>query len=255
MEKATLFCIMDGSGSMGHTKKMLSKKYYSMFKGMLEGRYDNVDTRFIAHTTVAREVYNTDEVWYRGEGGGTYLSSGVVKALDIINNEIDTDKSDVFTLIFSDGDNWGEDNETMIEETRKLCGLCNKVEFLEVNISTYTSSIKKKLDEEVNEPTFESFSIHDKKDVSALLPQMFSQEFGDNKGKSLKAKDQDRMNTYGDILSIARDGRRTIVVLKDGSVGIALKHPNDKHDDEIGFQVARLKAEIESNKLQLQKLF
>lgn len=254
MENAVLFCIMDTSGSMGVTKKTLSRKYYHMFKGMLDGRYDNVGERFIRYTTIAKEVDNIIELTNRVENGGTYTSSGVSKALEIIEKDIDTQKTDVYALIFSDGDNWGKDNETMVEQTNKLCQLCNGVEFVEVKISTYISTIREKLDNEVFEPTYKSLSIHTKNDIAKLLHNMYNQKFTKPDGKTLKNRDNDRLLTFTNVLDIIRDSKKTTVILKDGSYGFAVCSQQDRYDDEIGFTIARLRAEIESNKKALKNL-
>ena len=84
---AVVLCIMDVSGSMDQTKKYLARSFYFLLYQFLQLKYANVDVVFIAHTTVAKEV-NEKEFFHRGESGGTYISSGYEKALEIISERI-----------------------------------------------------------------------------------------------------------------------------------------------------------------------
>lgn len=139
MKKAVLINIMDTSGSIGYTKKSMAKLYMNTYRGFLHGEYEEIESRFVAHTTVAKEV-NQDDFFSRGEAGGTYISSGYVKALEVAKG-YDIDFYDIYVLQFSDGDNWGEDNDKSVELLTELCENVNMVQYLEIKLSTYTSTI------------------------------------------------------------------------------------------------------------------
>ena len=78
-----VICIMDSSGSMYQSKKYLARSFFFLLYQFVRTRYVNVDLVFINHTTRAKEV-NEDEFFHRGESGGTLISSGYEKALEII---------------------------------------------------------------------------------------------------------------------------------------------------------------------------
>src|SRR6266436_4708971 len=80
---AVVMCIMDTSGSMDTMKKYLARSFFFMLYQFIATRYRNVEIVFIAHHTEAREV-TEEEFFHKGESGGTFISSGYNKALEII---------------------------------------------------------------------------------------------------------------------------------------------------------------------------
>ncbi|MCB0340177.1 MAG: DUF444 family protein, partial [Bdellovibrionales bacterium] len=81
---AVVFCIMDTSGSMGTVKKYLARSFYFLLYQFVRQKYRNVEVVFIAHHTEAKEV-TEEEFFHKVESGGTYISSGYTKALEIID--------------------------------------------------------------------------------------------------------------------------------------------------------------------------
>ena len=53
---------------------------------------------------------------------------------------------------------------------------------------------------------------------------------------------------------VIRNGNATIVILEDGSKGVALCKPEDKYSPEDGYEIAALRAEIECCKKKLNAL-
>jgi sporulation protein YhbH len=80
---AAIICIMDTSGSMDNTKKYLARSFFFVLSRFIRMKYTNVEIVFISHSTTAKEV-NEDEFFHKVESGGTYISSGYFKALEII---------------------------------------------------------------------------------------------------------------------------------------------------------------------------
>ena len=64
-------------------KKYLARSFYFLLYQYLRLKYTEVEVVFIAHTTTAREV-REEEFFHRVEAGGTFISSGYRKALEII---------------------------------------------------------------------------------------------------------------------------------------------------------------------------
>ena len=172
---AVVICIMDTSGSMGHTKKYLARSFYFLLYQFLKVKYINVEIVFVAHTTVAKEV-SEDDFFHRGESGGTYISSGYEKALEVIEERYPPDSWNIYAFHCSDGDNWGEDNDKAVELANKLCDTCNLFGYGEIKISTYTSTIMNKYVEEVKHPNFSAVKIFKKEDVWKAFVDMLKIE-------------------------------------------------------------------------------
>ena len=80
---AVVICIMDTSGSMDRLKKYLARSFFFLLYQFLCTKYKAVEIVFIAHHTQAKEV-TEEEFFHKGESGGTLISSGYEKALDVI---------------------------------------------------------------------------------------------------------------------------------------------------------------------------
>jgi len=62
------------------------------------------------------------EFFHKVQSGGTYISSGLNKALEIIEKRYNPIYWNIYSFYVSDGDNWSEDNERTVKRT-KLIGL------------------------------------------------------------------------------------------------------------------------------------
>ncbi|QNU65705.1 YeaH/YhbH family protein [Ruminiclostridium herbifermentans] len=170
---AVVLCIMDVSGSMDQTKKYLARSFYFLLYQFLQLKYANVDVVFIAHTTVAKEV-NEKEFFHRGESGGTYISSGYEKALEIISERYSPSNWNVYAFHCSDGDNWSEDNNKAIESAKKLCEVCNLFGYGEIVPGYYSigSTIKTELLNKIESKNFAAININKKEDVLPALKKL-----------------------------------------------------------------------------------
>lgn len=170
---AVVLCIMDVSGSMDQTKKYLARSFYFLLYQFLYLKYSNVEVVFIAHTTTAKEV-NEKEFFHRGESGGTYISSGYDKALEIISERYSPSNWNVYAFHCSDGDNWSEDNKKAIESAKKLCEACNLFGYGEIVPGYYNvgSTIKTELQSKIDNKNFAAISINKKEDVLPALKKL-----------------------------------------------------------------------------------
>lgn len=121
---AVVICIMDTSGSMGVTKKYLARSFYFLLYQFIKTRYQNVEIVFVAHHTQAKEV-NEEEFFHKGESGGTFISSGYKKALEIIENRYHPSIWNIYAFHCSDGDNFESDNKATLEAAKKLIEVSN----------------------------------------------------------------------------------------------------------------------------------
>lgn len=162
---AVILCIMDTSGSMDQTKKYLARSFYFLLYQFVQLKYEHVEVVFISHTTEAKEVGERD-FFQRGESGGTLISSGYGKALEIIESRYSPSLWNIYVFHCTDGDNWSEDNNKAIELAHKLCDVSNLFGYSEINPSAYREQNMLKLfEKELRQPNFIMASISRKEDL------------------------------------------------------------------------------------------
>ena len=121
---AVVICIMDTSGSMDTMKKYLARSFFFLLYQFVRTKYQTVDLVFVAHHTEAREV-TEDEFFHKGESGGTMISSGYNKALEIIGERYHPSLWNIYAFHCSDGDNFPYDEADTMKAARALCDVCN----------------------------------------------------------------------------------------------------------------------------------
>jgi len=114
---AAMFCLMDISASMGEHEKDLAKRFFYMLYLFLTTKYDKVDIIFISHHTEAKEV-TEEEFFYSKETGGTLVSTALVEMDKIIKERYSGAEWNVYGAQCSDGDNWGSDNDYVLDLLR-----------------------------------------------------------------------------------------------------------------------------------------
>lgn len=110
---ATMIMIMDNSGSMGEKEKTIARKFFWLLYSFLRRTYEQVDMRFVSHTTTAREM-EEEEFFNTRESGGTVVSSALDLTAEIIKNDL-LNKTNIYIAQVSDGDNYDTDNGTCSE--------------------------------------------------------------------------------------------------------------------------------------------
>lgn len=161
---AVVLCIMDTSGSMDQTKKFLARSYYFLLYQFIKMRYTNVEVVFIAHSTVGK-IVTEKEFFHKVESGGTYISSGYKKALEVIEERFSPANWNIYAFHVTDGDNWSEDDEKAIQLAKELCNVCNMFGYTEILPNSYSSTIKKKYNERIKNSNFFITTIAKKEEV------------------------------------------------------------------------------------------
>lgn len=172
---AVIFCIMDTSASMDQNKKYLARSFFFMLYQFVRLKYTNVDVVFIAHSTVAK-IVSESEFFHKVESGGTYISSGYIKAVETINEKYNPNIWNIYAFHVSDGDNWSEDNDKAISGAKELCKLCNLFGYAEIMTYGYTSTIKKRYLSEVKKENFVAVTMQKKEDMWNALKEMLKCE-------------------------------------------------------------------------------
>jgi sporulation protein YhbH len=113
---AVVIYMMDVSGSMGDEQKEIVRIESFWIDTWLRKHYKGLETRYIIHDAVAREV-DRDTFFHTRESGGTMISSAYKLALDIIESEYAPTSWNVYPFHFSDGDNWSADDTRVCVET------------------------------------------------------------------------------------------------------------------------------------------
>lgn len=163
---AVVFCIMDTSGSMGTVKKYLARSFYFLLYQFVRQKYENVEVVFIAHHTEAKEV-TEEEFFHKVESGGTYISSGYRKALDIIDSRYHPSLWNIYAFHCSDGDNFYSDNDRALKAAQELCGVCNLFGYGEIKPagSSYYSGSMIEVFQQLKEDNFKIIVIEKKEDL------------------------------------------------------------------------------------------
>ncbi|MCY6960314.1 sporulation protein YhbH [Clostridium brassicae] len=165
---AVVVCIMDTSSSMDRTKKYLARSFFFLLYQFVKMRYEKVEVVFIAHSTKAKVVSEHD-FFYKMESGGTYISSGYEKALEVIEREYRPELWNIYAFHVSDGDNWSEDNEKAVQKAKELCEVCNLFGYAEIMPGMTFSTMKKKYLDEVKYKNFATCTIKNKEELWSSL--------------------------------------------------------------------------------------
>jgi sporulation protein YhbH len=163
---AVVVCIMDTSGSMDSMKKYLARSFFFLLYQFVCTRYQNVELVFIGHHTQAREV-SEDEFFHKGESGGTLISSGYNKALEIIYDRFHPTLWNVYAFHCSDGDNFDSDNAAALRAATELTEVCNLFGYGEIKPlgSHYYESSMLDLFRKLDADNFQSVLIERKEDI------------------------------------------------------------------------------------------
>jgi uncharacterized protein len=111
--------MMDVSGSMGDEQKEIVRIESFWIDTWLRRQYRGLESRYIIHDAVAREV-DRETFFHTRESGGTMISSAYRLAAKLIEQEYPPDQWNIYPFHFSDGDNWSmDDTLSCIEILRK----------------------------------------------------------------------------------------------------------------------------------------
>jgi uncharacterized protein len=106
---AVILYMMDVSGSMGDEQKEIVRIESFWLDTWLRHQYKGVETRFIIHDAVAREV-DRETFFHTRESGGTMISSAYKLCIDIIKADYPSSSWNIYPFHFTDGDNWSADD-------------------------------------------------------------------------------------------------------------------------------------------------
>ncbi|HWP50027.1 MAG TPA: DUF444 family protein [Candidatus Limnocylindrales bacterium] len=107
---AIIFYIMDVSGSMGDEQKEIVRIESFWIDTWLRSQYKGIESRYIIHDAVAREV-DSHTFYHTRESGGTIISSAYELCNRLIEAHYNPSEWNIYIFHFSDGDNWYGDTD------------------------------------------------------------------------------------------------------------------------------------------------
>jgi uncharacterized sporulation protein YeaH/YhbH (DUF444 family) len=140
--KAVMFAMMDVSGSMDEDRKDLAKRFFLLLYVWLMKQYNRqVEIVFIRHHTVAEEV-DEHTFFHSQESGGTVVSTVFPVMEKAIQERYNPNEWNIYACYASDGDNWMDDNQRVIESLKKLMPRLQYFAYLQVaDTNNDTSSL------------------------------------------------------------------------------------------------------------------
>jgi uncharacterized sporulation protein YeaH/YhbH (DUF444 family) len=109
--------MMDVSGSMGDEQKEIVRIESFWIDTWLRTQYKGIESRYIIHDAVAREV-DRDTFFHTRESGGTMISSAY-KLCARSSRRLPPSEWNIYPFHFSDGDNWSVDDTLQCIELLK----------------------------------------------------------------------------------------------------------------------------------------
>jgi hypothetical protein len=107
---AVVLYMMDVSGSMSDRKKELVRLTAFWIDTWLHANYKNIAMRYIVHDVAAKEV-DAETFYHLQEDGGTRISSAYQLCHQIIQREYNPADWNLYAFHFSDGQNWGREDD------------------------------------------------------------------------------------------------------------------------------------------------
>jgi len=116
---ALILYMMDVSGSMGDEQKEIVRIESFWIDTWLRSQYHGIESRYIIHDAMAKEV-DRDTFFKTRESGGTMISSAYKLCAKMIDDEYPSELWNIYPFHFSDGDNWSvDDTHTCVELMKK----------------------------------------------------------------------------------------------------------------------------------------
>ena len=106
---AVIIYMMDVSGSMGDDQKEIVRIESFWIDTWLKSQYKGIESRYIIHDAMAKEV-DRDTFFSTRESGGTMISSAYKLCAQMIEDEYPKEDWNIYPFHFSDGDNWSVDD-------------------------------------------------------------------------------------------------------------------------------------------------
>ena len=180
---AVVYLMMDRSGSMDEPKRYLCKATFWWLCRFLEHKYDNVEVVFIAHDYDARVVPEKD-FFILSNDGGTRCSSAYELCLSDIKDHRPLHVWNIYCFHFSDGDNWGDDNNICVNLVKEILNKVNMFAYGQVEYGRwgdFNTALLESL-KSIDHPRMMTTVLSKKEDVYAALQSFLGKEVEKTQG-------------------------------------------------------------------------
>ena len=157
---ALIIYARDGSGSMDAQKCEIVSDMAWWIDVWIRRFYTRVERMYVWHDSAAMEV--DEEKFYKYRfGGGTTCSSALKFITKQFENRFPPVKWNIYVFYFSDGENWGEDNEVFINTLKEEFQphIVNFVGITQILAYNYDGSLKHIVDEAIKGGTLDKDQI------------------------------------------------------------------------------------------------
>ena len=172
-----IFCIMDTSGSMDTMKKYLARSFFFLLYQFIRAKYQKVEIVFVAHHTEGKEV-TEEEFFHKGESGGTFISSGYNKVLEIIAERYHPSLWNIYAFHCSDGDNFESDKPAALRAAKEICDVANLFGYGEIKPlgSRFYESSMLDVFRRLEAANFQAILIERKEDIWPMFKKLLQKE-------------------------------------------------------------------------------
>lgn len=179
---AVIFFARDGSGSMTDEKCDVVSDMAWWIDAWIRRFYKRVECCYIWHDSVAKEV-DRDQFYRLREGGGTACSSAMKLIAKQFENRFLPSQWNIYVFYFTDGDNWGDDNNLFCEIVQKhftpeVVNFFGTTQVMPWG-SRYHGTIKELIDDNLKQDNIKTTSINGD-DVSGEIRSAIRDLLGNN---------------------------------------------------------------------------
>lgn len=198
---AVIFFARDGSASMDEAKCDIVSDMAWWIDLFIRQYYKRVERRYIWHDSNASEIDEQNFYRYR-YGGGTTCSSALKLISKYMENSFPPEKWNIYIFYFSDGENWGNDNDIFCDVIEKEFNpeVVNLIGITQVLAWNYQGSLKEHVDKRSgNIKNVRTTAISPKKDAASVSNQ-FGYGFYGTPALSEEERDQQIKEAIIDLL-------------------------------------------------------
>jgi uncharacterized sporulation protein YeaH/YhbH (DUF444 family) len=126
--QAMVFFLRDYSGSMSGIPTEIVVSQHILIYSWLFYQYERqVDTRFILHDDVAREVPDFSTYYNSSVAGGTKVAAAYRLVNEIVESESLARDYNIYIFHGTDGEDWDEGGRKTIPELKRMLTYCNRI--------------------------------------------------------------------------------------------------------------------------------
>ena len=175
---AVIFFVMDISGSMTKNKKFLARSFFFLLYQFIRSKYEHTEVIFVSHDTAAYEV-SEEHFFTRGQSGGTMVSAGLEKVVEIVEKRYHPSNWNIYTFQCSDGDNWPDDTDRTMVALEKIKNFSQLTGYCEIEPNGERSSWQSEwklsiVYQRMIDEKFKISKIKQKSDIWKSFKSMFS---------------------------------------------------------------------------------